>query len=845
MRARVRRFERIRLARHLRAPPGPLLFFLLLLLTGNSAVSAAEEARVTGPRPSRSSSEQGSPSTSSVPAPPPQSPVSAPVPLETERGGDVGAERFPGQDPLDGHTISDTPPNLMPWLTPSFAQTLTLQYGYVWHALQSSVSGLQVTVHYLPGDEIWAQTTLQDAHQALPILERLTGVPFMFGHDIQLWALREQEFPLAGLNIQERGILLSRSQNAVVHELAHYWVGSHLLSEQWMAEGLAELYAFLVENQVEGRAWRPLDMERLHVDPSLDGPLALWQGLNPLQLNEQPADTDRFFYNKAFLFWYALYRVQGPGLIRDLHRWLKSLRAPAGTAELLAFVQQRAAGAERTQFPSIWDIFPGWLVAGEYRLSGRNQSFEWYLEDDDDDGVLNLEERLVGLNPSSADSDGDGLPDGWELYEGRNANQAEGGGRYQHSVWVLPQFSPSSSHRYVKKGELVHVRAEGLWRVGGAGQPWTGPEGIPLTSFERATLEAQPGERLMDPSLVVPGELVAQIGWGAQGGKIHRIGRSGSFVADRNGILYFAAQGPELVPGRGNLIVSVMGGQTLPTLDRSSRVLSNRAARLALLRTVRESNLTQLELMGRHVTLSLHPTDLESMSHPETVLAWLDRMYELYRDMLPEAPYQGRRILISFDVLSREELKCATGGLVLTFGLEHLYALPDATGPTRQSWPFAVGMALPFLNWYQADTLVKAPGVMHLAEVMAARLYRQSNADLPIAGQINELLRSGKLRLEAQTAAQNPLLFQAFLFSLEERFGWAPFRSLLVENGSRGGRRRGTAPESRASATSVEPFLERFSQATGQNLVDYYTAWGQPVSARLQESLATLPRINP
>ena len=44
--------------------------------------------------------------------------------------------------------------------------------------------------------------------------------------------------------------------------------------------------------------------------------------------------------------------------------------------------------------------------------------------DIDDDGLLDVEEVLVGSNPTSSDSDGDGLPDAFEVHSGLNPAQA-------------------------------------------------------------------------------------------------------------------------------------------------------------------------------------------------------------------------------------------------------------------------------------------------------------------------------------------------------------------------------------------------------------------------------------
>lgn len=48
----------------------------------------------------------------------------------------------------------------------------------------------------------------------------------------------------------------------------------------------------------------------------------------------------------------------------------------------------------------------------------------WNIRDDDEDGLLNQDERLWGTNAIEADTDGDGTPDGEEIAAGRNPRQA-------------------------------------------------------------------------------------------------------------------------------------------------------------------------------------------------------------------------------------------------------------------------------------------------------------------------------------------------------------------------------------------------------------------------------------
>lgn len=51
----------------------------------------------------------------------------------------------------------------------------------------------------------------------------------------------------------------------------------------------------------------------------------------------------------------------------------------------------------------------------------RVREFQWG-EDSDNDGLFNTEEFQRGTNPTSVDSDGDGMPDGWEVEHGSEPN---------------------------------------------------------------------------------------------------------------------------------------------------------------------------------------------------------------------------------------------------------------------------------------------------------------------------------------------------------------------------------------------------------------------------------------
>ena len=690
---------------------------------------------------------------------------------------------------------------------------LRVEKGYVWHSLEASYRGVGILVHYLSGDERWAGATLERVLKALPALEAISGSRLPVSYPIHIWEVRDSDLGLAGQNIREAGILISRDQDVIVHELAHYWVGSHNVAEHWMAEGLAELYAHLVDRALSHRAWKPPDLSNLKAISEFDGPLALWRRVDQIDATLREREINRFYYDKAFLFWYGLERVNGPGFIRALQRWIDRGPSLRDSGSLTLFLERHRAPSA----PGIWELYPGWLTHGDYTCHDRVQSLEWYVDDSDQDGVINYEEFLLGLDPERRDSDGDGLADGWELYEGRDPRRAEPAPQGP-AEWVVPQWTPSSSHRFVRAGETLHIHARGLWRMAEPKGLWYGADGI------RIGREEPPW-----------GELLAQVGWGPDAGFVHRIGVSGSFVADRTGILYFFARGMHKRMGRGGLLVSVRGGRRLPELNaHGSRLLHPEAVS----RMLRERGIQQLELDGRHVTLVLNPEDLESMRDPNATLDYLDRVYEHYVKLSGEVPYKGRRITLAFDVTSRDRIHYHGNAMMLFYGLDHLNALFRTRSAEPRSWGLTYGLAMPFLEWLRADRILESRTLWAFAELMAADFFEAEQVSNPAIEAARRRLASYLQEDRSlEELREDKRLAWTFLNSLRRDYGWEPFRRVLRAY-ARHERLPPSEPEGRIP---LEDFLIAFARAAHVNLTHRYEAWGIPVTARMRALIGSLP----
>jgi hypothetical protein len=104
--------------------------------------------------------------------------------------------------------------------------------------------------------------------------------------------------------------------------------------------------------------------------------------------------------------------VLGTNILRgsaDTPGWAKGVCARGG----LAYVADGAGGLQIVQIAGIDENQNG--ISDSEEIAKLEMLVDDPLADSDGDGISNWGEHLVGMNMNSRDSDGDGMPDGWEV----------------------------------------------------------------------------------------------------------------------------------------------------------------------------------------------------------------------------------------------------------------------------------------------------------------------------------------------------------------------------------------------------------------------------------------------
>ncbi|WP_218146682.1 gluzincin family metallopeptidase [Methanolobus profundi] len=184
---------------------------------------------------------------------------------------------------------------------------------------------VDVTVKYWEGEEEWAQDTMQTAIEGLELLEEKWGVPYPASYNITITQANITETGgYGGYNEGRNGIWLLYTSNhgILIHELAHYWTRACNFDQLWMDEGYADLYTYLVLDEMEpeeAASRRDRFLNKYNdLKDEYDYPLADWS--TPESISGSTEERVDFGYKKAFSLTYTLYDTTDINTLQDMNR---------------------------------------------------------------------------------------------------------------------------------------------------------------------------------------------------------------------------------------------------------------------------------------------------------------------------------------------------------------------------------------------------------------------------------------------------------------------------------------------------------------------------------------------
>ena len=253
---------------------------------------------------------------------------------------------------------------------------------------------LGVTIYYENTNDAWAHHVADLILMALPRVEELAGFDYPFNYNITVRIQQGDN----NYNMLQQGVyLIPRTWDfAVIHELVHYWTG--IYQERWLSEGYATLLP-LVVFQERGLLSQIAQVRDTHVGwfnayfSKYEQPLDTW-------VTDTTPELHNFLYGKTYCLFYILSRELGvETLTAASHTIFESHRK--ATSVGFKDVLEKLTGKQ------LDDLFSGWIFGKIYKKYAPTD-----FGDQDNDGLLTIDEKFAGTDPLKWDTDGDGIGDG-------------------------------------------------------------------------------------------------------------------------------------------------------------------------------------------------------------------------------------------------------------------------------------------------------------------------------------------------------------------------------------------------------------------------------------------------
>lgn len=181
--------------------------------------------------------------------------------------------------------------------------------------------GVEIVVKAWPEDRKWEDTVSATLQTAMPELRKLIGLDWPVAHDLNV---RERFTPTlegyAGVFFTE-GQRIDVSEDldpvVIVHEASHAWFNDSLFVDRWIYEGLAQEYAWRVQQAVGGPdGGKP---ERPARDDPGYVPLLSWTFPEVIR-DQKTDDRERFGYEASFWVVHLLVDAVGVDRMREAFR---------------------------------------------------------------------------------------------------------------------------------------------------------------------------------------------------------------------------------------------------------------------------------------------------------------------------------------------------------------------------------------------------------------------------------------------------------------------------------------------------------------------------------------------
>ena len=258
-------------------------------------------------------------------------------------------------------------------------------------------------------------TYLTQIRSFLPSIELLHQMPLFETGSIPFFYSEKEANGYTGLNSFDRGLLTTlgpknsaiEHAQLIAHEIAHFHNAlTNRINLRWFQEGMSEWSAERILYRHFPRRAVQQYIRKLRIDHYWNTVGAT--GIDAMPLNNWEGSVSDLGYSKSLMFLDLLEARVGAEPLRKLQQY--GINQNLDSDGIQKFLEQESG-------KNLDAVFRFWVFPGDPSPENDPRTL---FKDEDLDGLLGLEEEILGTSPFDIDSDKDGFTDDEEFSAGTN-----------------------------------------------------------------------------------------------------------------------------------------------------------------------------------------------------------------------------------------------------------------------------------------------------------------------------------------------------------------------------------------------------------------------------------------
>lgn len=238
--------------------------------------------------------------------------------------------------------------------------------------IELSETNIKTTIYYQEGDDAWAEDTLNLLSDTFELMEKISGIPYPTSVPKSLYATKDEKIEdsitICELNDTSEEcngsfrIAKNQSTTATIRQIAYLWNTNRDFKKDWLSQGHAALYAYLVLKEIDSAEAEKFKTFSLltYAMSSADFPLDEWVFLHTAT-GEKQVTKRNIGMAKSFVFMHLIYKNY-PDKISAAREYMDLESIVPDSSGYKKVLEEEIINE------NLDPLFSGWVFLGDYMV---------------------------------------------------------------------------------------------------------------------------------------------------------------------------------------------------------------------------------------------------------------------------------------------------------------------------------------------------------------------------------------------------------------------------------------------------------------------------------------------